>query len=1047
MGAKRIEIQFDVVDKSSAKLQTADNKLKKLGATTDQTRKKTAQYDAVNRKAARGLDGFRLSTTALTTSITALAGATGISRLTRITAGFERGMSGVRAVTQAVGRDFVALRDRARELGATTEFTATQAANGMRFLGQAGFDTREILDAIGPSLDLATAGQISLAESADIASNVLSGFQLEARESQRVMDVLAQTAASANTNITQLGDAMSYVAPVSAAANVSIEDTAAAVGVLSNAGIQATRAGTGLRLIISKLVDPTEDGRAAIEELGLSLADLDPRTNRLIDIFGRLNDAQIGLTEANRIFEVRQGAAALTLAKSVESFAELTEKTNNAEGALSKMANTIRSDIQGDLDTLKSAIEETFLVIADRGVGDSLRNTIQGFTEGFRDFAKSNALGIIAKGLSTMVSNLDLIAKIGGTLVAIKLASLFGNFARSTNTAARSLTLMSGRLTLARARVIALLGPIRLLRGGLAALGGPAGLAFLAAEGMFFLATKTRDANTEMVALANSTEKIGARFSAQFAEMNDLQVYSAVNAINDQRALIEADITIAESKIRALQGARDNFDIKASRELQGLGFTINTPEDISGFIAKLENQIDGFNAKLGNLNERKVAAAERLGQLHPIEDAPPGFQIPATRPPNGLLDRSQGLAEQLAKLRRDDAALRAIEQRRVTLGPKSGGITSGDATSLQLERQREILEVTREKLELDRSILLGREQDNDALERSRALYEQQLDIESQLANLPKLERLNQEIEAKERLAQIAEQELAIEQSISTLSASRLDRTKSALGNLGGLQSGFAGVLNNSGQQRVDSLNDNLSRLQTQEATAQGDKLTNIQSEISKTRVEIESAEFDSRLELASGFTGAYAATFSQLYTQLGSEHEEFLYAWKAFAIFQTTVDTARAVVSTLASAASFPGGAFIAPALAASIGALGAIQIGLIAASDVPTFHTGGVVGLGPDEQYIKAQTGEGIVSRRGMEFLEAINSANLPGGMGGTQVNIYDQRESGEDIIVEESVDERGQSQLSIIVRDAVRQQFESGQHDRSLRRRYGLTPKSVGR
>lgn len=162
----------------------------------------------------------------------------------------------------------VALKATARELSAVTQFSATQAAQGMEFLGRAGFKTTDIISAMPGLLDLAAAGALELGRAADIASNVLSGFQLQAKESNRVSDILALTAASANTNVEQLGDAMSYVAPVAAAFSKSVEETSAALGILGNAGIQASSAGTGLRGILANLATVTPAGRRCIARNG-----------------------------------------------------------------------------------------------------------------------------------------------------------------------------------------------------------------------------------------------------------------------------------------------------------------------------------------------------------------------------------------------------------------------------------------------------------------------------------------------------------------------------------------------------------------------------------------------------------------------------------------------------------------------------------------------------------------------------------------------------------------------------------------------------------
>src|SRR5690554_5207658 len=172
-------------------------------------------------------------------------------------ADFGQEMSTVRAITGATDAQFEQLQNTARELGATTRFSASEAAAGIQFLARAGFEVDDILASIEGTLQLAQAGAMGLAEAADIASNVLTGFRLNAAETSRVVDVLALASNSSNTNVSQLGQAMSMVAPVAAGLGVSVEEASAAIGALSDAGIQSSRAGTGLRRVLSSLESPS----------------------------------------------------------------------------------------------------------------------------------------------------------------------------------------------------------------------------------------------------------------------------------------------------------------------------------------------------------------------------------------------------------------------------------------------------------------------------------------------------------------------------------------------------------------------------------------------------------------------------------------------------------------------------------------------------------------------------------------------------------------------------------------------------------------------
>lgn len=176
---------------------------------------------------------------------------------------FEYAMAKVGAITNeaADSEGFKKLSDKARELGRTTQYTSAQAAEAMQFLGMAGFNTEQILKASPAALNLAIAGNMDLGRTADIASNILTGFNLKAEETTRVADVLAQTSRTTNVNVEMLGETMKYAAPAAAAVGGTLEETAALAGVLGDAGIQATMSGTMLRAAYLRLAAPVGKGQ------------------------------------------------------------------------------------------------------------------------------------------------------------------------------------------------------------------------------------------------------------------------------------------------------------------------------------------------------------------------------------------------------------------------------------------------------------------------------------------------------------------------------------------------------------------------------------------------------------------------------------------------------------------------------------------------------------------------------------------------------------------------------------------------------------------
>lgn len=337
-------------------------------------------------------------------------------------ADFEQGMAEVRSVTQVTGQAFDQLAAKARQLGATTRFTATEAAKGMAFLGRAGFETDEILAAIPATLDLASAGMLGLGEAADIVSNVMQGFGLQADLTRFAVDVMAQTAANSNTNIQQLGQAMKFVAPIARSLGVSIEETSTLIGALGNAGIQAGRAGTGLRRIMAALVNPSKQARDAIKNAGLSLEDLNIRSKGIIEVLGNLKNANLNATEAFQIFGLRGATPVLALIDQLgPKFDRLRQDILNATGASREMARVLEDTLSGSFRRVAAATESAVIAVGEGGLKGAFRDTsdvtadmIAGAEDTAGFFGKLGGLvtragAVVAQGTIDMVKNMALL--------------------------------------------------------------------------------------------------------------------------------------------------------------------------------------------------------------------------------------------------------------------------------------------------------------------------------------------------------------------------------------------------------------------------------------------------------------------------------------------------------------------------------------------------------------------------------------------------------------------------------------------------------------
>lgn len=276
---------------------------------------------------------------------------------------FETTMKTVQAWSGATGDDLKALTGIARKMGATTEWTANQAASALKYLAAAGFTAKQSIAALPGTLDLATAGQVDLARATDITTDVLTAFGMEVEELGRVSDAFITTASSSNTNVMMLGESFKMVAPTAHLFKLSIEETAAMLGTLANSGIKAEMAGSGLNMVLMK------SGRAA------KMLGLDAMTP-LVDVLKKMKEEEWSAVKIGEAFGVRQVKTATILMNNIEMFEKLTKKIVENKGATKDLAAVIRDSLDNDLKVLNSTIQEEMLKVFDRYKED-LRDVVQ----------------------------------------------------------------------------------------------------------------------------------------------------------------------------------------------------------------------------------------------------------------------------------------------------------------------------------------------------------------------------------------------------------------------------------------------------------------------------------------------------------------------------------------------------------------------------------------------------------------------------------------------------------------------------------------------
>lgn len=311
---------------------------------------------------------------------------------------FESMMSQVKAISGATGQAFDDLTAKAQEMGATTKFTATESAEAFNYMAMAGWKPQQMIDGISGIMSLAAASGEDLGTTSDIVTDALTAFGLQAGDAGHFADVLAQASANANTNVSMLGESFKYVAPVAGAMNYSVEDTSLALGLMANASIKGSMAGTALKTSLANMAAPTDSMAAAMDKYGISLTDSEGNMKSLRGVIDNLRGSLGGLSEteqtaaASTIFgkEAMAGMLAIINA-SEEDYNKLSTAIGNSKDAAEGMADTMLDNLKGSFTLMQSAIEGT-----ENAFGKRLSPYLRGIAGGITDMMPEITDGINA---------------------------------------------------------------------------------------------------------------------------------------------------------------------------------------------------------------------------------------------------------------------------------------------------------------------------------------------------------------------------------------------------------------------------------------------------------------------------------------------------------------------------------------------------------------------------------------------------------------------------------------------------------------------------
>lgn len=401
----------------------------------------------------------------VTATVTALGTAS-----VKTAADFEAAMSKVAAVSGASASEMEALTAKAREMGSKTKFSASEAAEAMNYMAMAGWKTEDMLSGIEGVMNLAAASGEDLATTSDIVTDALTAFGLTAQDSGHFADVLAAASSNANTNVSMMGETFKYCAPIAGSLGFSVEDTAEAIGLMANAGIKSTQAGTSLRTIMTNLSGEVKICGDSIGEVTIATSNADGSMRDLSDILADCRIAFAGLSESEKAAAAESlvGKNAMSGFLALMNAGEgdinkLSGAIDGCDGAAQKMADTMNNNLEGQLTILKSALEELAISFGQLLI-PALREVVQ-WLQGFIGFLNS-----LPEGVKKTIMVIALVAAALGPVLIIvgKVISAIGTIMTIVPKVAGVINVVKGAFAALNATMLA--NPIVLIIAAIAAL-------------------------------------------------------------------------------------------------------------------------------------------------------------------------------------------------------------------------------------------------------------------------------------------------------------------------------------------------------------------------------------------------------------------------------------------------------------------------------------------------------------------------------------------------------------------------------------------------
>ena len=504
---------------------------------------------------------------------------------------FEAQMSRVQAIAGATKDEFEQLTDQAIQLGAETSFSATEVAAGMENLASAGFTTNEIMEAMPGLLDLAASSGAELATSSEIAASAIRGFGLEASEAGHIADVFAEAAARTNAQTEDMGEAMKYVAPVAKTVGLSIEETAAAIGIMSDAGIKGSQAGTTLRSGLVRIIKPTKQVYTAMEQLGVEFYDNNGKMKSLTEIIDDLQQSTKNLSDETKnqalaqIFGTEALSGMLALVnRGADELDDMTKSFKKADGAAEDMADTMLDNTAGSLESLSGSIESAGIAI-QKALSPEIRKLskwIQDLVDDFTNLSEEEQFNII--------KTVALVAGIG------PLIKILGTTGKTLGTVTKGMGLFSQAIAVATNKMTSNVTSVNNLAKALSAIVSPAGAFSLILAGTVGIGMALSEEEYAYAdAINESTKKMNDSIQKhnEFRKAQDETLNSTLTEADNIQNLSSELQTLVDKNGKVKEG----YENRAKYILSELNKALGTEYELNGDI------IESYDEMLKKIDE------------------------------------------------------------------------------------------------------------------------------------------------------------------------------------------------------------------------------------------------------------------------------------------------------------------------------------------------------------------------------------------------------------------------------------------------------------